>query len=74
MKQRLTNKQLAVFCYLQEFFRENDQLPPTQFIADRVGAKNRSSGTTLCQALASKGYLERNEAGGYRFAREATNA
>ena len=70
MKERLTDKQLSVFCFMQGFFKDNDQLPPNQLIADHVGSKERSTGSHFLSTLARKGYLERNAAGGYRFKRE----
>lgn len=79
MKARLTDKQLSVFCYMQEFFKENDQLPPTAMVSDHLKIKGdkssaRSNGSYHYATLAAKGYLERNAAGGYRFKRETPSA
>jgi sulfur relay (sulfurtransferase) DsrC/TusE family protein len=71
MKQRLTNKQLDVYCYMQDFFKENDQLPSASLIVKHIGSADRTGGNYHFKALTAKGYLEKNAAGGYRFKREA---
>jgi hypothetical protein len=75
MKQRLTNTQLSVFCFMQEYFKENDRLPPTAAISAHLGdsaseKSARANGSYHYSTLEAKGYLERNAAGGYRFKRE----
>jgi SOS-response transcriptional repressor LexA len=71
MKERLTNKQLSIFCFMQEFFKDNDQLPSAMLIAQHVGATTQESGWHHRRTLAKKGYIEKNAAGGYRFKRGA---
>jgi len=70
-KRRLTDKQLAVLVFMQEFFRNNDQLPPATALCNHFGWKNAQGGLRYQQVLAAKGYIERNAVGKYRFAREA---
>jgi hypothetical protein len=79
MRKPLTNTQLSVFCFMQEYFRKNDRLPPTAAVSAHLGdsaseKSARSNGSYHYNTLAAKGYLERNEAGGYRFKREAPSA
>lgn len=70
MRGQLTDKQLAVFVFMQEFFRENDQLPPQAALAAHFGWANEASAIQYRQALEDKGYIERNAVGKFRFARE----
>jgi sulfur relay (sulfurtransferase) DsrC/TusE family protein len=69
MKERLTDKQLTVLCFVQDFFRENDQLPPMRTLAQYLGTSERASGYYHYQVLEQKGYIERNAVGKYRFKR-----
>lgn len=71
-KARLTTRQLEVYCYMKDFFLENDQLPPLQTMQDKFGWKNENGGRHHREALAAKGYLELNAVGKYRFKREAS--
>jgi hypothetical protein len=69
MRERLTNKQLSVFCFTQSYFRDNDQIPPARLVSEYVGCGDRTAGYHHLRTLEKKGYLERNTAGGYRFKR-----
>lgn len=73
MKGRLTNRQLELLVFAREFFKENDQLPTVRALSEHYGlSATYSDGPRRClKALEEKGYIERNKAGGYRFAREA---
>ena len=70
MKQRLTNKQLSVYCFSQDYFKENDQIPTADAVTIHIGAKDRTAGYHHLRQLERKGYLERNAAGWFRFTRE----
>lgn len=70
MKQKLTDKQLEVLCFMKDFFKENDQLPPNSALSDRFGWVGPQTGHYHTKVLAASGYLERNAVGKYRFARE----
>jgi hypothetical protein len=75
MKQKLTNNQLGVLCFLRDYFRENDQIPPAEVISfSYLGAKTHNAGFESLKALAKKGYIERNANGKFRFTREAPDA
>ena len=69
MKERLTDKQLAVLCFAQEFFKENDMLPTAKAVADHFGAASLNAPWVHMRTLEQKGYLEKNAVGKYRFAR-----
>lgn len=71
MKERLTDKQLDAYCFMQSFFKENDQLPPALNVAGHFGHESHRAGYYHFKVLEAKGYLEKNAAGGYRFKREA---
>ena len=65
----LTKKQMAVLNFMHLYFRENDQLPPPDAIQNRFGWKSPNAVTCMRESLAAKGWIERNEAGKFRFAR-----
>ena len=67
----LTATQSQVWHFLIEYFDRNDQLPPYKAIAERFGWASHNAAVEMMQALESKGYIERNESGKYRFARVA---
>lgn len=73
MKERLTSKQLSVLVFMQEFFRENDQLPPQTAMKEHFGWKHEQSAAGYRQALVNKGYLEVNAVGKWRFSREGAS-
>jgi hypothetical protein len=64
---RLTDKQLAVFVFMHDFFRENDMLPPQIAIDTHFGAQGA---WRTQRSLERKGYIERNAVGKYRFVRD----
>ena len=70
MKQRLTNKQLEVYCFMKEFFKENDQLPPNSALANKFGWETPGTAAYHMAQLREAGYLERNAVGKHRFSRE----
>lgn len=62
---------LAVLAFMRRFFAENDQLPPLSAIAAEFGWASDQSAMEHVAALARFGYLQRNAAGRWRFARPA---
>ena len=72
MRETLTDRQLEVLVFMQEFFRENDQLPPQKVIGERFG-KTSVAGEHFQRVLSDKGYIELNQVGKYRFVRESAN-
>ncbi len=70
MKRRLTDKQLNVYCFMREFFQDNDQLPPQNTIVQKFGWKDERNAANYQRALEAKGYLEKNSVGKYRFKRD----
>jgi len=74
MKSPVSPVQLMVLDYMREFFSENDQLPPTQAIADHFGWKAHTNAQWHVRKLARQGYIEPNATGKYRFKREAPSA
>ncbi|MBT2300386.1 hypothetical protein J7E70_07900 [Variovorax paradoxus] len=74
MKRKLTNRQLSIFVYMRDFFKENDQLPPQATLSEHFGWKSYNAAALHQKALASKGYLEKNAVGKYRFTREGAGA
>jgi len=65
----LTKKQMAVLNFMHLYFRENDQLPSVNAMRCYFGWSSENSGTCFQSALEQKGWIERNAAGKYRFAR-----
>lgn len=66
----LTQIQSDVLDFMVEFFKENDQLPPTSFIQTRFkwDSINTAHGHRMC--LVRKGYIEVNfTQSKYRFTR-----
>lgn len=71
MKAKLTDKQLRAYCFMQDFFRENDMLPTNQIVALHFGNSSANGGWALMKQLERKGWIEPNGFGKkYRFARE----
>ncbi len=64
-----SEKNLDVFAFMQEFFKENDQLPPVAKIAEHFGLANAAADWHV-QALIRLGKVERNAVGKLRFARK----
>lgn len=69
-KTQLTPKQHAVLDFMREFFRENDQLPPTKVISSHFGWKSANSAQLHVEQLVRLRRLEANAVGKLRFVRE----
>lgn len=63
-----TPEQLRILAFMQEFFAENDQLPPIQVTAKRF-AMGPNAMQWHVKALSRLGHIEKNAVGKYRFAR-----
>lgn len=63
----LSNQQRHVLNYLHHFLRVNHQLPPYPCIARAFGWRSNNAAHGHIERLAAKGYLEKNECGGWRF-------
>jgi len=70
----LTKKQMEVLNFMHLYFRDNDQLPPPDAIQARFGWKSPNAVTCARKALESKGWIELNEAGKFRFYRPKVTA
>lgn len=64
-----TELALKVLDYMRQFFAENDQLPPANFISDHFGWASVNSSYVHIKALQRHGLVERNACGKLRFAR-----
>jgi DNA-binding IclR family transcriptional regulator len=73
-RQPLTDKQLAVYVFMKDYFRENDELPPMGAIVRQFGLTANSTASGLQQQLVRKGYIEKNAAGRYRFVRDTSES
>jgi hypothetical protein len=62
-----------VYEFIVEFFRENDQLPSSAHIGDGLDICPQAANGHM-KTLARLGYIEKNTAGKYRFARETVEA
>lgn len=72
---RLSFRQKQVFDYLVDYFKRNDQLPPSEAIRAHFGWLSQNAAVEHMQRLERAGYIERNETGNkYRFCREPVNA
>lgn len=69
----LTNRQAVILGFLRDFYARNDQLPPMHVIAAHFGFCLNAANDHL-EALARRGYLERNAVGKWRFTRANTTA
>jgi SOS-response transcriptional repressor LexA len=65
----LTKVQMQVLNFMHLYFHENDQLPPPDALQEYFGWKSPNAVTCAREALERKGWIERNAAGKYRFAR-----
>lgn len=74
MKKMLTDRELDVLVYMKEFFRSEDMLPTLDMIAQHSGYTAPSGALNLCRSLQKKGYIERNQLGKWRFARQGAGA
>lgn len=72
MSKALTKRQKDVFDFLVEVFRQNDQLPPAQCIADKFKFASTNSATCHLNTLENRGLIEKNKFGKYRFTRNAS--
>ncbi len=70
MVKELTKRQEEVFDYCVKYFLENDQLPSYLSICRYFGWLGVESARGHMVALAKKGWIEKNEAKHYRFARD----
>lgn len=68
----LSLRQQEAYNALREYFRENDQLPTFNALAGRLGITHNAA-YDMVRVLARKGWIERNAAGRYRFARPTTH-
>lgn len=67
----LTKRQLDVLSFARSFLERNDEFPPMHAIAKHFGWKSNNAAQCHIDALASMGFVERNEIGNWRFKREA---
>ena len=65
----LSIRQQQVLGFMLQFLAENDQLPPMSAIAPYFGFRSPNSAQEHVNALARKGFLERNAVGNFRFVR-----
>jgi SOS-response transcriptional repressor LexA len=66
---QLTLTQQSVFGFMRQFFGDNDQLPPMNAIAARLGWVSANAAHEVCAQHVRKGYIEKNVVGKYRFVR-----
>lgn len=69
VKNHLTRRQREVLDYMVQFYEENDQPPPLQWIADHFGYRSAAGAQCQVLALKRKGYLEANVTGKVKFVR-----
>lgn len=65
----LTPRQQEVYDFLREYFGRNDQLPPSRTIQEKFGFASQTNATLHMQRIAKRGWIEKNEAGKWRFTR-----
>ncbi len=65
---KLSQLQIDVFSYLEEFFKENDQLPPVYVIA-LMFAKYPNQIHEMLVGFEKRRMIEKNAVGKWRFAR-----
>jgi hypothetical protein len=63
-----------VYDYMRDYFDRNDQLPPPDALMDHFGWQSRNTVQDFRTHLMYRGWIEKNEAGKYRFTREETQA
>lgn len=68
-KREVTEVQLEVLAFMRDFLGRNDLIPPYWKIAEHFGWRSIDTARDRVVALAQKGYIERNEIGGWRIAR-----
>lgn len=59
--------------FMREYFARNDQLPGTKAIADRFGWASANAAQHHIVRMVKSGFIEKNEAGRYRFTRSKKN-
>ena len=69
MPKPLTAMQDKLLTYLQDFYKENDQLPPMQSIRDKFDWASCNSALTALRQLEKRELIEKNAVGKYRFFR-----
>lgn len=73
MKKPLNRFEVLAYDFMRSYFLANDMLPSSIAIADRMQI-SQTTANVYQRALKAKGWLERNAAGKYRFAREGVAA
>ena len=63
----LTKRQMEILNFMHRYFFENDQLPGTEAIMEEFGFASDNAVSDHRKALVSKGWIELNAAGKYRF-------
>lgn len=63
----LTNRQTEVFTFLVEYFWDNHQLPPCRTIAQHFGFASDNAAQDHLDMLESKGKIEKNANGKWKF-------
>lgn len=66
-----TDRQKEVFDFMVAFFIENHQIPPAHVIAKQLGFSSATASWCHIQALARKGFIERNSLGHWKFTHAA---
>lgn len=69
MSPALSATQKNVLTYMREFFAENDQLPPMEYLKRRFKWNSNRKVLVYYEALSAKGLIEKNITGKYRFTR-----
>jgi SOS-response transcriptional repressor LexA len=64
---RLFPRQAQVLEFARAFYLENDQLPPTHVIAAHFGWASENAAYEHLEALARRGFLQRNAVGKWKF-------
>jgi len=64
-----TKTQERVYFFMVEYFYQNDQLPPTRVIQEKFSWSSQTAAMAIINKLTQKGWLQRNDAGKYKFTR-----
>lgn len=67
----LTAKQVEVLTFLVRFYEENDQIPPCRVIAEHFNFASDNAANDHLQALARRGWIEKNSVGRWKFSAKA---
>ena len=65
---KLTSRQSEYLEYMHLYFTDNDQLPSVSALASGMGVTENAAHEAI-KRLSGSGYIERNEAGKWRFTR-----